>query len=99
MPFQLSRSAWSNLAQDAALDGFALGDFAASCLKRREAGGYANAWGIKLQEVLTPRPDQVGILRRGVNQAGCSTPELAWPLPGSTYTGMQAAPLFCRASR
>ncbi|CAE7195754.1 unnamed protein product [Symbiodinium natans] len=49
--------AWDcrNLAAEATLNGFALGDFAASCLKRRDAGHYAHAWGVKLQEVLLDR--------------------------------------------
>ena len=49
--------AWDcrNLAAEATLNGFALGDFAASCLKRRDTGHYAHAWGVKLQEVLLDR--------------------------------------------
>ena len=43
------------LSQEAATHGFALGDFASSCLKRRDAADYANRWGVKLQEVLLDR--------------------------------------------
>ncbi|CAE7557007.1 unnamed protein product, partial [Symbiodinium sp. CCMP2456] len=49
--------AWDcrNLAEEAVSNGFALDDFAASCLKRRDAGAYAHKWGVKLQEVLLDR--------------------------------------------
>ena len=35
--------------------GFSLGDFASTCLRRREPGNYAAKWGLKLQEVLLDR--------------------------------------------
>ena len=49
--------AWDarDLAGDAAAGGFRLGDFASTCLQRRDAADYAQKWGVVLQEVLVDR--------------------------------------------